>query len=71
MSARLGYQFNKTWKVVADVFNLLNRQDSAIDYYYPSRLPGEAPGPDEGGYNDIHFHPVEPLSFRLGVSAQF
>ena len=71
LSAQLGYQVNKTWKVVADVFNLLNRQDSAIDYYYPSRLPGEAPGPDEGGYHDIHFHPVEPLSLRLGVSAQF
>ena len=71
MSAQLGNQFNKTWKVVADVFNLLNRKDSVIDYYYPSRLPGEAPGADEGGYNDIHFHPVEPLSLRLGVSAQF
>lgn len=71
LSAQLGYQVNKTWQVVADVFNLLNRGDSAIDYYYASRLPGEAPGPDEGGYNDIHFHPVEPLSFRLGLSAQF
>ncbi|MCC6707588.1 MAG: TonB-dependent receptor [Gammaproteobacteria bacterium] len=71
ISAQLGYQVNKTWKVVADVFNLLNRRDSAIDYYYASRLPGEAPGPDDGGYNDIHFHPVEPLSFRLGVRATF
>ena len=71
VSAQLGYQLNKTWKVVADIFNLLDRNDSAIDYYYPSRLPHEAPGPDDGGYNDIHFHPVEPRSFRLGLSAQF
>ena len=71
MSAQFGYQIDKTWKLVADVFNLLGRRDSAIDYYYPSRLPGEAPGPDDGGYNDIHFHPVEPRSFRLSVSAQF
>ena len=59
---RVLYQVNMTWKVVADVCTLLNRRDNAINYYYASRLPDEAPGQDAGGCNDIHFHPVEPLS---------
>jgi hypothetical protein len=49
------------------VFNLFDRQASDIDYYYASRLPGEA----AGGVNDIHFHPVEPRSFRLSLTANF
>ncbi len=67
LSAMLGYQFTKTWTIQAEVFNLLNRKDSAIDYYYASRLPGE----DAAGLNDIHFHPVEPISFRMSVTANF
>jgi len=71
LSASVGYQFNKTWTLSAEVFNLLNRRDSSIDYYYPSRLSGESTGPDDGGYNDIHFHPVEPISFRIALTAKF
>lgn len=66
LSAMLGYKFNKVWSLQAEVFNILNREDSAIDYYYASRLPGEA-----GAVDDIHLHPVEPVNFRIGVSAQF
>lgn len=67
LSAMLGYEFNKTWTLQAEMFNLLNRTDSAIDYYYTSRLPGE----DLAGVNDIHFHPVEPVNFRMTLSAKF
>ena len=67
LSASLGYEINKTWSVQAEVFNVLNRKDSAIDYYYASRLPGES----AAGMNDSHFHPVEPISFRLGLTARF
>jgi len=67
VSAMLGYRFDKAWTVQAELFNLLNRKDSAIDYYYASRLPGEA----GDGINDIHFHPVEPVSFRLTLTAQY
>jgi outer membrane receptor protein involved in Fe transport len=66
LSAMLGYKFNKTWTVQAEMFNLLDRKDSGIDYFYESRLRGEA-----AGVNDIHFHPVEPVSFRMGVTASF
>jgi outer membrane receptor protein involved in Fe transport len=71
MSAKLGYRINRHWTLTAEVFNLLNRKDSEIDYYYPSRLAGEPAGPDEGGYNDIHFKPADPISARVGVMARF
>lgn len=66
LSAMLGYRFDKTWTVLAEVFNILDRKDSAIDYFYESRLRGEAEPAD-----DIHFHPVEPVSFRMSISAEF
>jgi len=40
-------------------------------YFYPSRLAGEAAGPDEGGMNDIHFKPVDPILFRITLTARF
>ena len=64
LDARLGYTFNSHWKVTADGFNLLNRKDSDIDYYYTSRLKGEP----AAGVNDDHFHPVEPIQGRLTLS---
>jgi hypothetical protein len=71
VSAKLGYQLSDTWSLSAEVFNLLNRDDSEIDYFYPSRLRGEDAGPDDGGVNDIHLHPADPISFRIGISARF
>ncbi|MGH8550064.1 MAG: TonB-dependent receptor domain-containing protein [Methylococcales bacterium] len=67
LSANLGYQIDKVWTIQAEIFNLLNRKDSAIDYFYASRLPGEPPQ----GVNDIHFHPIEPIAFRIGLTANF
>ena len=64
---RVGYQIHKDLKLALDVFNLFDRQASDIDYYYASRLPGEPPE----GVNDIHFHPVEPRSLRLTLTANF
>lgn len=71
VSMRTGYRFNRTWRLTLEVQNLLNRRDSEIDYYYPSRLRGESVGQVEGGYADRHFHPVDPLAFRVGISAEF
>lgn len=47
----------------AEVFNVFDRRDDDITYWYTSRLPGE---PAEG-VDDIHFHPMEPRTFRIGV----
>jgi len=64
---RVGYRFAKDTKVALDVYNLFDRKASDIDYYYASRLQGEA----AGGVNDVHFHPVEPRSVRVTLSASF
>ena len=66
LSALVGYEFNKHWTLQAEAFNLLDSQNSAIDYYYQSQLSGET-----APVNDIHFHPVEPLSFRLSLTTKF
>ena len=50
-------------RIELEGFNLTNRRDSAIDYYYASRLANEADAVD-----DIHFHPIEPRSFRLSFT---
>ncbi|MCX7290162.1 TonB-dependent receptor [Janthinobacterium sp.] len=65
--ARVAYQLNRRTRLSLDVFNLFNKRASDIDYYYASRLPGEA----QDGVNDRHFHPVEPRSARLTLSYAF
>jgi hydrogenase/urease accessory protein HupE len=67
LSALLGYEVTQNLSFQAEVFNLLNRKDDGITYFYPSRLPGE----NLSGVDDFHFHPVEPISFRLGFTAKF
>jgi outer membrane receptor protein involved in Fe transport len=64
---RIGYKFSNGLKLALDVFNLFDRKASDIDYFYASRLPGEA----ADGVPDIHFHPVEPRNARLTLTANF
>lgn len=64
---RVGYKVSTDVKLALDVFNLFDRKASDIDYYYPSRLQGEP----ADGVDDIHFHPVEPRSLRLTLTANF
>ncbi len=67
INARLGYRFSPKSRVELEGFNLANRKASAIDYYYTSRLPGEA----AAGIDSIHFHPIESRSFRLSYVMNF
>ena len=69
--ASVGYRFNATWSIKVDIFNLLNTRAEDIAYYYASRLKNEPPGPDDGGYNDLEFHPAEPRQARVTVTARF
>jgi outer membrane receptor protein involved in Fe transport len=71
VSARIGYRIDERWTLGVEGFNLLNRDDSEIDYFYASRLAGEDAGPDEGGRNDNHFHPADPGSVRVSITARF
>ena len=61
------YQLNPSARLRFDVFNLFNAKSNDIAYYYTSRLPLEPPE----GVNDIHFHPMESRSFRLGLLYNF
>jgi hypothetical protein len=61
VNSRLGYAFANGLTLELDVFNLLNRTASDIEYFYTSRLPGES----VEGVADIHFHPMERRSARL------
>jgi outer membrane receptor protein involved in Fe transport len=63
---RVGYKVNKTWRAHLDVYNLFDRQDDDITYYYESQLATET-SPVE----DKHFHPVEPRTLRFTVTAYF
>lgn len=66
LNAQVGYQFNKTWTLSAEILNVLDRRDHDIDYYYESRVrPGDAP------VEQIHYHPVEPIQVRVALTARF
>jgi len=66
LNGRIGYKFSPKLKLEFEGFNLTNRRDSAIDYYYASQLKGET-----APVADIHFHPIESRSFRLTLVANF
>jgi hypothetical protein len=67
LSARLGYRPADNLELALEIFNLLGSTAHQIDYFYLSRLPGEP----LAGIADVHFHPVEPTSIRLSLTARF
>jgi hypothetical protein len=66
INAKLSYAVTKDVKLSAEMLNLFNRQVSDIDYYYASQLRGEA-----APVNDIHTHPAEPRTLRVGLIYRF
>jgi hypothetical protein len=66
LNGRIGYRVTAHLKLEVEGFNLVNRRDSAVDYFYVSRLKGEA-----GASGDVHFHPIEARSFRVTLSSAF
>jgi hypothetical protein len=66
LNAEAGYQINKTWRISAEVLNLLDRRDHDIDYAYVSRVTPTA----QPTFQDV-FHPVEPIQVRVGLTARF
>jgi hypothetical protein len=62
-----GYKLSRSVRLAVDVFNLLDAKASDIDYFYPSRLPGE---PAEG-IDDIHLHPALPRTARVSLTVGF
>mgnify|MGYP001545407588 FL=1 len=63
----IGFEVTRHLRLVLEGFNLLNREDDDIAYYYASRLSGE---PAEG-VEDVHFHPMEKPTVRLTAMWRF
>ena len=63
VSLDAGYHLTPAIAVTATVFNLFDRRDNDITYYYASRLPGEA-----APVADYHFHPIEPRTLRVSLT---
>jgi outer membrane receptor protein involved in Fe transport len=66
VNVEAGYRFSKRWKVSASVYNVFDREDNDITYFYESQLAGESEP-----VADIHFHPVEPRTVRMTLTAGF
>ncbi len=63
VNATVTYRLVSGLELRFDAFNLLDTDDSDVQYFYASRLPGEP----LGGVEDVHFHPMEPRSGRLSL----
>lgn len=66
VNAKFVYAMTKDMKVTAELLNAFNRQVSDIDYVYDSRMRGEAVPT-----TDVHTHPAEPRSVRVGLVLNF
>ena len=76
LGGMLAYDLTPTWRITGEVFNLLDRNDAEIDYFYDSCLENQIVTAPGGGQScpatpDIHFHPVYPITFRASITARF
>jgi len=66
LNGEVGYRFSPALSGSISIFNLLDRRDDDIEYYYASQLRGEA-----APVTDLHFHPMEPRSVRASLTYRF
>ena len=66
LNLRLGYRVDRRTQLALDVFNLLDSRMNDIEYWYESRLPGEA-----AAVADRHLHPAEPRTLRVSLQYRF
>ncbi len=55
------------WSVGAGIYNLLNKEADAAEFWYIDRLPGES----AAGVADVHSHPLEGTSARITIAKSF
>lgn len=66
VNGRVGCRYDRNLTIALDILNLFNRKVADIDYYYESRLAGEA-----APVADIHTHPAEPRTLRFSVQISY
>ncbi len=66
VNAKLGFALSKDVKITAEILNLFDRKVSDIDYFYTSQLRSES-----APHDDVHTHPAEPRTFRIGLAIKF
>ncbi|MDO8910128.1 MAG: TonB-dependent receptor [Pseudohongiella sp.] len=66
LNGQVTYAFTPSVSLSVELLNMLDSKDRDITYFYESQLQGEV-APVE----DIHFHPVEPRSLRVSLTARF
>ena len=66
INLEIGRRLTRYLQLSTAVFNVLDSEDNDITYFYESQLPGES-----DPVADIHFHPVEPRTFRMTLTASF
>jgi outer membrane receptor protein involved in Fe transport len=66
LNLRAGREWGR-WGVHFDVLNALDSRDHDIDYFYASRLPGEA----DAGVEDVHFHVFPRRSLKLTLQWRY
>ena len=75
LNGRIGYKISPKVRITLEGYNLTDRKDNAIDYYYESRLASEPRtfGTDgfPNGTMDKHPHPIESRSFRVNLIVNF
>ena len=62
VNGEVGYQFGAV-RVQVSLLNLFDTNARDIQYFYASRLPGEA----AGGVDDVHYHQMEPRQVRVAM----
>ena len=66
LNLEAGYEFNAMLSATLSLLNALDSTDNDISYYYDSQLANEG-----APVTDVHLHPVEPRTLRIGVQARF
>lgn len=66
LNLEAGYRFRNEMSVELSVLNALDSDDNDITYFYESQLAGEA-----NPVADLHLHPDEPRTVRLGATVRF
>ena len=66
LNLEAGYEFTSMLSVTLSLLNALDSDDNDISYLYDSQLANEGTP-----VTDVHLHPVEPRTVRVGLRARF